>query len=311
MSTKMKQRCQWHDYNGKGVYLITLVVTGRRPLLGRLEGSLDTASGHNDAPRVVLSPLGCNILYSQFPKISQLYPMASIWKVMIMPDHIHFIISVSSPLPGGKDLGTIVQGFKYGCTVALHNHFSCLGDTLFEAGYNDKILNRPRQIDNWRKYLADNPRRLLVKRAFPDLFTVMRDHSIFGQQCSIVGNHFLLDVPHKMAVIVHRRYSSEEVASLRRQWLDCAMNGGVLVSAAIAPAEKAVLRAAMDLGGRIILLRENGFPQLYKPAGRSFDYCTRGLLLEISPWEYHTRHSTITREQCLFLNKMAEEIAGP
>ena len=29
----MKRRCPWHDYHGKGTYMLTLVVEGRMPLL--------------------------------------------------------------------------------------------------------------------------------------------------------------------------------------------------------------------------------------------------------------------------------------
>ena len=121
---------------------------------------------------------------------------------------------------------------------------------------------------------------------------------------------FLLDIPDKIAVVVHRRYTVEENARLRKAWLACGERGGVLVSAAVAPKEKDVLREAMNRGHRIILLRENGFPRLYKPSGESFDACAQGLLLQISPWEHHTDRRTITRAQCLELNDMAEKIAG-
>lgn len=65
---------------------------------------------------------------------------------------------------------------------------------------------------------------------------------------------------------------------------------------------------AMDRGYSIILLRENGFPPLYKPAGESFTACSEGRLLQISPWKYHMERKTISREQCLMLNRMAEDI---
>ena len=32
----MKRRAPWHDYREKGTYMLTLVVEGRKPLLGRL-----------------------------------------------------------------------------------------------------------------------------------------------------------------------------------------------------------------------------------------------------------------------------------
>lgn len=149
----------------------------------------------------------------------------------------------------------------------------------------------------------------MVKRMNPGLFTVMQNKEVAGRKCQMVGNCFLLDIPDKVAVVVHRRYSEGDLARLRREWLACGERGGVLVSAAISTKEKEVLREAMNRGYRIVLLRENGFPRLYKPCGESFYACSEGLLLQISPWEYHMEKKTITREQCLELNVMAERIA--
>ena len=69
------------------------------------------------------------------------------------------------------------------------------------------------------------------------------------------------------------------------------------------------MREAMNRGYNIILLRENGFPKLYKPTGEAFNACTQGRLLQISPWDYHMERRTISREECLQLNSMAEIIA--
>lgn len=66
----------------------------------------------------------------------------------------------------------------------------------------------------------------------------------------------------------------------------------------------------MNRGYRIILLRDNGFPPLYKPSGEAFDACSAGLLLQVSPWPYHMEQTTITRSQCLALNALAEEIVS-
>ena len=54
---------------------------------------------------------------------------------------------------------------------------------------------------------------------------------VAGEQCQVVGNRFLLNIPDKVAVIVHRRYTDEENARLREEWLACGERGGVLVSA--------------------------------------------------------------------------------
>ena len=305
----MKRRTPWHDYSRKGTYMLTLVVRERVPLFGLLKG------GMNDdvAPYVEYSNLGTSIEQEEIQKIHHFYPQVDVWKLCIMPDHLHMIVRVNEDMEEGKHLGKVVAGFKSGCNNAywkLFNMNEPPRQGLFEDGYCDKILMHAGQLDNWKHYLDDNPRRLMLKRQNPELFTVLTGMEVAGEQCQVVGNRFLLDIPDKMAVIVHRRYTDEENARLREEWLACGERGGVLVSAAISPKEKEVLREAMNRGYNIILLKENGFPKLYKPAGEAFDACASGLLLQISPWEFHMEKKVITRAQCLHLNAMAERIAG-
>ena len=424
----MKRRTPSHNYCDKGTYMLTLVVDGRMPLFGTLKGNVRlplsgtlkgdgrmplsgplkgdermplsgplkgdelASSATADAPRVVLSPLGEAIRDREIAKISAVYPMVEVWKLCIMPDHLHIIVRVKEKLPEGKHLGHVVSGFMTGCTRAwwalveegkmppfgkpkgtegsasapggsvslspasalvaggsapplgasvpscsvppgpgsalgAGGSASPLGasvpagspaggasaaprPSLFEKGYNDKILLRPGQLDNWKRYLDDNPRRLAIKRQCPDYFTIMQHITIGEWSCQMVGNRFLLTVPDRAAVIVHHADSDQEFAQKKARWLALGEMGGVLVSAAIATREKEVMREAMDRGYRLILLRENGFPPLYKPAGESFMACSEGRLLQISPWEYHMQRKTISREQCLILNRLAEEIAG-
>lgn len=309
----MKRRSPWHDYHKKGTYMLTLVVEGRVLLFGELKGNTEAPFGSPDAPHVEYSELGNTIIRDEICKINKFYTQVDVWKVCIMPDHIHIIVRVNEDLPEKKHLGKVVAGFKSGCNNAYWKIFGMNEPPrqgLFEEGYNDKILMHEGQLDNWKAYLDDNPRRLLLKRQNPQLFTVLYGMDVAEHHCQIVGNRFLLDIPDKMAVIVHRRYTDEENARLREEWLSCGERGGVLVSAAISPKEKEVLREAMNRGYSIILLRENGFPKLYKPSGEAFDACSEGLLLQISPWEYHMEKKTITRAQCLELNAMAERIAG-
>ncbi len=377
----MKRRTPWHDYSRRGTYMLTLVVNGRAALLGTLKGHL----AGETAPYVECSELGAVIKNDEIRKIHYYYPQVEVWKICIMPDHLHMIVRVKEDMGEGKHLGYVIRGFKAGCTkawwklagapatpmtgvktpgtvatlgtmampgtmtttagtmatagtvaaagtvatagtVAMPGTMAAAGTVaasgatvpevltsakrqpLFEEGYCDKILMHERQLENWKHYLDDNPRRLLVKRQNPGLFTVLCGMEVVGEPCQGVGNRFLLDIPDKMAVIVHRRYTDEENARLREEWLACGERGGVLVSAAISPKEKEVLREAMNRGYRIILLRENGFPKLYKPSGETFDACAEGLLLQISPWEFHMEKKVITRAQCLHLNAMAERI---
>ena len=50
----MLRRCVGHDYTERLMYMVTMVVEGRRPLFGRVEGHSDAPDGSEAAPRVVL-----------------------------------------------------------------------------------------------------------------------------------------------------------------------------------------------------------------------------------------------------------------
>lgn len=327
----MKRRKPWHDYRRKGTYMLTLVVAGRQPALGRLiipaEGSAGVEAALTPAASaagsyIALTPLGKAIRDEEIQKISAIYKTVEVWKLCIMPDHIHMIVRITEDLPEGKHLGYIVAGFKGGCSRAWWRLSptpaasaagplsapSATSPSLFESGYNDLILLDDGQLDNWKHYLDDNPRRLAIKRLHPDYFTTLNYADIAEWHCQLVGNSFLLAIPQKVDVIVHNAYTDKQYADYREKWLACGEAGGVLVSAAIATREKEVMREAMNKGYRIILVRENGFPPLYKPAGESFDACSDGRLLQVCPWEYHMERRRISREQCLMLNRLVEDI---
>lgn len=89
-----------------------------------------------------------------------------------------------------------------------------------------------------------------------------------------------------------------------------AENGGVLVSPFISPAEKRIRDQALAVGGSLIILRAEGFPERFKPSGYEFELCDSGSLLLLAPWPYSSRKNTITRSQALSLNAMAEQIAA-
>ena len=112
------RRALWHDYSLEGIYMMTLVTAGRRSLFGHLEGFSKASRGSYDAPRLVFSPLGKRILEEEVPKITEHYPMVKVWRVAMMPDHIHLLLRVDAPLPKGKHLGAVLGGFKAGCSRA-------------------------------------------------------------------------------------------------------------------------------------------------------------------------------------------------
>lgn len=87
--------------------MLTLVVEGCMPLLGKLWGRVDARPGDGDAPKVMLSELGIAIAKEEIPKIHKYYPQVEIWRVCIMPDHMHLIVRVKEDLRGGQAMESL------------------------------------------------------------------------------------------------------------------------------------------------------------------------------------------------------------
>ena len=297
----MKRRNSYHDYYSRRMYMITLVVEGRKPVLGDLCARDET---HLE-PWVRPSKLGERIL-ENWTTIPSHYPEVKNLAIQLMPDHLHFILFVTKQVP--YHLGRVVNGFKTGCNKISKE---LMGTVLWEEGYHDRILQQKGQLETMIRYLHDNPRRLWIKRNNPEFFTVQHEVTVGNATVAMAGNRFLLDYPMKAVVQCSRSINTEDaIAREVRRYLAKARDGAVLVSPSISPCEKAVMRAAFEAGVKEIVLLENGFSPMWKPGGAQFDACARGQLLFVAPWPYHSDRKTITRTQCLQLNNLARDIAA-
>lgn len=280
----------------------------------------------------MLSELGQRVV-DEWWSASLHHPEVEVIALQIMPDHLHGILFVKERME--KPLGMAIRGFKQSCnrhyrelvlglppvaqvqSVALSTQQTIRCDRhgedrshglLFARGYNDKLLLRSGQLDTWMNYLADNPRRLLMKYEYPDLFRVQRNVEAAGMLFSAIGNRFLLDRPIRLQVQCSRSLTNEQIQDKVQECLAAARQGAVLVSPAISPGEKAVMRAVFDQGLPLIYLQENGFTDLAKPSGRRMEACAAGQLLILAPWEHHNEQIAIRRGQCLQLNDIARRL---
>lgn len=352
----MHRRMTEHDYRSRSIYMITMSVEGRRPLLGELRWSASDAS---DA-HVVPTALGREVERC-WMSIHDYYPEAEPLKVQLMPDHIHAILFVKRDM--ADHLGKIINGFKIGCNKAYRQLFPASAPCpesvpcpvlcpesvplpesvpcpealpletkpetkleatpakrpkhpkhgmLFETGYQDSVLKGKGQLEHMFQYLADNPRRLAIKRLMPDLFRVVSNITIAGRTFAAIGNRWLLDRPVKMQVRCHNNTTPTNlrlIENQKRYFLERGGQGGVVVSPCISAGEKEIARAALDAKNPLIVILENGFPPMYKPPGKYFEACAEGLLLMLAPWPYHMEKRKISRQQCLELNEMAKSIS--
>lgn len=261
----------------------------------------------------------------------------------LMPDHFHGIIFIRQDMDIA--LGQVVRGFMMGCSQAYHELIKsvCIptaqrsGSTvgihtdqssmvqpslvqqpasppkplrpLWEKGFHDRPLKRRGQLENMLRYVADNPRRLYIRRHHARNFHVQQAVQV-GEWCfSAVGNLLLLD--NALHVVhVRRRFSPEERRRYMNNCVLAARQGRVLISPFISEYEKQVRDVVLQEGYPVIQLTNEAFSHYYKPSGDLFHACANGQLLLLSP--NHTSApfgKRITREECNTLNALAEALA--
>ena len=123
----MKRRCEGHDYEARQMYLITITVEGRRPLLGRVIGNPEAEEGAPDAPHIELSPLGKEV-EQEWMAIPLYHPEVKVLALQIMPDHLHSILFVKERMP--QHLGHIIKGFKASTNKAYRRLIAPRPDSL-------------------------------------------------------------------------------------------------------------------------------------------------------------------------------------
>lgn len=338
---QMHKRSLYHDYHGRGIYLITLCTEGRRPLLGKLTGSSlsEAAIEPTDLGREVLR------CWEQIPVIQRQLAEKkaasmgqpcerdiSLLDRQLMPDHFHGILFVRKEMDVA--LGDVMRGFMVGCTKAfngvspqvcgaLDRGTAVLGSAnareddsgrsgplrpLWEKGYHDRLLLHEGQLQNMIDYVRDNPRRLMLRRQHRDLFVVQRNVR-FGQwSFSAIGRVQLLDAP-LVAVHVRRYFNDGQRRDYMNGCILAARRGAVLVSPFISEYEKRVRDEAFREGLFCIQLCIEPFTDYHKPPGELIDHCSDGhlLLLTLSSGPPHAHH--ITRDECSALNALAESMA--
>lgn len=278
---------------------------------GRVAVGNDSAS-KPFIPAIWLSDCGA-IVRMAFRDFFRDNPCLDLRKIVVMPDHIHFIVKAMKYLP--EHVGLYLRRLKGLCTgYVVSAGFET--SSVFEEDYHDRIILNRDMLDRERRYLEDNPRRHLLRRLHPEYFDRLVRVSIDGVHYIAFGNIFLLKRMLRVPVKVSRRFTVEtldddiDMRRLKGIWLDGAREGMALVSPFISPGEKGMRELILQGGGSIVEIRENGFPERYKPTGRNFDLCCEGRLLQIAPPEYQTRRVELRREHAQAMNELARKLAS-
>ena len=223
----------------------------------------------------------------------------------------------------GKGLGNLRED-----TVRIEAYSSALreqmGDDAYyslEAIFTEMPFIRPMghntQLPNTIRYIDMNPQRLATKRLKPGFFRVQQGITIGERSYDGVGNATLLmgkrfDTVHVRSFMVKdaEHGNSEMLRNYMNSCVLKARQGTIMVSPFISTQEKEVMEVLLREHLPFICLSNNGFHDYYKPADTLFDACASGRVLILSPWPYDADKRHISREECVALNAMAEEICN-
>lgn len=135
-----------HDYYGKGTYLITLVVSGREPLLA----SFSTEQGREAVVPTLLGEIVKQEWEHSPERQANHGNKVVVHACVCMPDHFHGVIEVLEPMQWS--LGDIIQAFKATCTSKWQSAQGLL-----------RSVNQPISADCYRAEVPDWLREKALK----------------------------------------------------------------------------------------------------------------------------------------------------
>lgn len=288
--------------------MITMLKSAQAPLFSAIHRDPNALK---ITPIVEMYPAG-KIIQTCLDQLCLDYHGLRILNRIVMPDHIHFELFVTERTEPA--LGSMMAAFKSACSNQFREEFpesipAPGGFSLFERGFNDKIAFRAGAKDAFYNYIADNPRRYLVKKLCPEFFYHKLQIAVCGRKCGLYGNIFLLDHPVKSFVKLSRdpRRTPDYEAKIR-EWEETIRSGGVLVSPFINPYEKEFRDAAIKNGNGIILVTDYLFSERKKPYRELFDQCAEGKLLIVSTEEFSEPPKAMHYLHAQELNAIASQI---
>ena len=155
-------RLQEFDYSSPGAYFVTICTQGRRNLLWDMRNRVDSAVGAaisrpqnaTDLP-YVLSAAGEWVQHG-IGNIPQIYPGVSVEKYVIMPNHIHMILSInrdeSGRLIAAPTISTIIGQMKRWISKQA-------GTGLWQKSFHEHVIRGEKDYREIWDYIENNPAR--------------------------------------------------------------------------------------------------------------------------------------------------------
>lgn len=155
------------DYGSNGLYFITICTKNRSHYLGSIVETDDSAS-------LIATDIG-RIAQDNWRDIPLHFPFIELDEYVIMPNHIHGILSVNKPDKEdwvnnkfgvqSKNIPSVIRGYK-----ASVKKYSTMNNIEFswQERYYDRVIRSEKELRNIRRYIYNNPMKWSVDRNNPE-----------------------------------------------------------------------------------------------------------------------------------------------
>ena len=146
-------RLREYDYSSNGKYFLTICTENMEHILSSVK---NVGEGLRALPIIELSDIGLEVLKS-IEYTNSKYENICIEKHIIMPNHIHLLISIESQSGGHGDppLQNIIRDIK---SYTTHKY----GSTLWQRSYYDHIIRNEEDYLFHIQYIEENPKKWLI-----------------------------------------------------------------------------------------------------------------------------------------------------
>ncbi|MCL2841998.1 MAG: transposase [Oscillospiraceae bacterium] len=151
LPVRKRIRLDEYDYSNAGAYFVTICTKDKHEFLGEIVGDVPLR-----VPQCILSHHGLAV-DAQIQSISRVYPDVLIDNYVIMPNHIHMIVTMESGTRRGTSptkvtIPQIVQSLKSMITKRF-------GFSIWQRSYHDHIIRNEEEYKRISQYIDENPLR--------------------------------------------------------------------------------------------------------------------------------------------------------
>ncbi|MBE6827124.1 MAG: transposase [Ruminococcaceae bacterium] len=156
LKTRKPNRLPDYDYSQNGAYFITICTKDSKSTLSQI--AEDTSVGATcGRPKIILTKIG-EIIEDEIKRLNTVYCGVKVDNYVVMPNHIHLIISIN--IENGRPqvaptISRAIQQFKGKVTKTAKQ-------PVWQKGFHDHVIRDEEDYLTRWQYIDENPRKWLI-----------------------------------------------------------------------------------------------------------------------------------------------------